>query len=83
MLCVQGYIAPLLSHSQALVDGGSHTSRAAVGVMLLNRVLSIGAAVAIALLAVVVLRGERGTAFQERPGHPSARSLVTTPADDP
>jgi uncharacterized membrane protein YbhN (UPF0104 family) len=56
---------------------------AAVGVMLINRVLSIGASVAIALVVVVVLRGELRTAFQELPGHPSARSPVTTPADDP
>ena len=56
---------------------------AAVGVMLINRVLSIGASVAIALVAVVVLRGELRTAFQERPSRPSARSPVTTPGDDP
>jgi uncharacterized membrane protein YbhN (UPF0104 family) len=56
---------------------------AAVGVMLINRVLSIGASVAIALVAVVVLHGELRTAFQERPSHPSVRSPLTTPASDP
>ena len=37
--------------------------RAAVGVMLINRVLTIGASVAIALVVVLVLHGELRTAF--------------------
>ena len=58
---------------------------AAVGVMRINRVLSIGASVAVTLVMVVVLHGELRTAFQERPSQPSARSRspATTPADDP
>ena len=56
---------------------------AAMGVMLINRVLSIGASVAIALVVVLVLQGERRTAFQERPSHLSAGLPATTPADDP
>jgi uncharacterized membrane protein YbhN (UPF0104 family) len=57
--------------------------KAAVGVMLINRVLSIGASVAIALVVVVVLRRDLRTTFQERPSHPSTRSPLTTPASDP
>ena len=48
----------------ALVASGVSETDAA-GVMLLNRVLRIGAAMAIALIAVVVWRGELRAAFQE------------------
>jgi Zn-dependent protease len=57
---------------------------AVIGMKGLPRSVNDEAAIGIAgPIVVPVLRGELRTAFQEPPSHPSARSPVTTPADDP
>jgi uncharacterized membrane protein YbhN (UPF0104 family) len=54
---------------------------AAVSVMLINRVLSIGAAIAIAAVSMIFLRDELRLALQERPRASGAGSRRDEPAD--